>query len=315
MAETTRSGRILQATVVALLVGLSAAVFLATRAAPPAAPSTPPSQAPVATPLIATLVGAGDIASCDKTDDEATASLLDDIEGTVMALGDQAYPDGTAQEYAECYDPTWGRHKDRTRPTPGNHEYLTPGAAPYFDYFGEAAGNAGEGWYSYQLGAWHIVVLNANCDAVGGCSASSPQLTWLGADLAADDSQCTLAYWHHSRFTSGRYQDDATFQPFWEALYADGADVVVTAHDHEYERMAPQTPDGQADAERGMTAFVVGTGGESLRDFEGVTVNSVFRSNEAFGVLKLTLRPTDYAWEMITAPNRIVVDSGTGTCH
>ncbi|MGH9010154.1 MAG: metallophosphoesterase family protein, partial [Acidimicrobiia bacterium] len=263
----------------------------------------------------AVLVGAGDIAYCGNNNDQATATLLDGIPGTVFTTGDNVYPDGTAAEFRDCYDPTWGRHKARTRPAPGNHDYNTSGATGYYGYFGASAGDPAKGYYSYNLGAWHVVVLNSNCSAVGGCGSSSPQVQWLRADLAANPTQCTVAYWHHPRFSSGRnHGSDVTYQPFWQALYDHGADLVLAGHDHVYERFAPQAPGGQADATFGIRQFTIGTGGRSLYPFNSPAPNSQFRYNANFGVLKLTLDPVGYQWQMIRVGNA-VVDSGSGSCH
>jgi hypothetical protein len=181
------------------------------------------------------LVAVGDIASCSSDGDEATAALLDGLSGTIATLGDHAYRSGTPQEFADCYDPSWGRHKDRTRPAPGNHDYETSGAAGYFDYFGAAAGEPGKGYYSYDLGTWHIVVLNSNCSQVGGCGEGTPQEQWLREDLAAHPATCTLAYWHHPLFSSGtEHGGNESMQPVWQALYDAGADVVLAGHEHNY---------------------------------------------------------------------------------
>jgi acid phosphatase type 7 len=192
------------------------------------------------------LVGAGDIANCSLSGDEATAKLLDNIAGTVFTAGDNAYTGGTATQYKNCYGPTWGRHKARTRPTPGSHDYHTSGASGYFDYFGSAAGTKGQGYYSYDLGAWHIIALNSFVDV----SSTSAQVKWLKADLAAHPVKCTLAYFYSTRFSSGWHGSDSKFQPLWQALYDGGAEVVMNGHDHDYERFAPQTPSGKADATR-----------------------------------------------------------------
>lgn len=261
------------------------------------------------------LVAAGDIASCSSDGDEATARLLDGIAGTVATLGDHVYDRGTAAEYADCYDPTWGRHKARTRPVPGNHDYGTPGAAGYFGYFGDAAGAAGRGWYSYDLGAWHVLALNSNCDAVGGCGAGSRQERWLRADLAAHPMACTLAYWHHPRFSSGAHGDDEETGPLWQALHDAGADVVLNGHDHDYERFAPQDPQGRADPDRGIVEFVVGTGGKELRGFGAARPHSEVRDHEAHGVLKLTLRPTGYDWAFVPIADHTFRDAGSAPCH
>jgi hypothetical protein len=262
------------------------------------------------------LVGAGDIADCrDLSGAEATAKLLDQIPGTVMAVGDLAYPDGTKENF-QCYDQTWGRQKARTRPAPGNHEFHSSSATPYFDYFGSVAGAPGDGFYSYELGAWHIVVLNSECVDVGGCGAGSREEKWLHADLAAHPSYCTLAYWHKPLFSSGgAHGNDLEVTPLWQALYDAGADVVIGGHDHNYERFAPQNPQGQADTARGIREFVVGTGGKNLRPFGPTKANSEVRNNEAFGVLKLTLRARGYDWQFISQAGKSFTDTGTSDCH
>ena len=212
-----------------------------------------------------TLVGAGDIAACGAGAAARTADLVARIAGTVFTAGDNAYERGTSSEYADCYGPTWGRFKARTRPAPGNHEYLANGAAGYFDYFGAVAGERGKGYYSYEVGAWHVVVLNSECAFVGGCGITSPQVRWLDVDLAQARSTCSLAIFHHPRFSSGaEHGSDATYDAFWRVLYAHGVELVINGHDHEYERFAPQTPDAVRDEARGIREFVVGTGGRSL---------------------------------------------------
>jgi len=262
------------------------------------------------------LVGAGDIASCTSDGDEATARVLDGIEGTVFTLGDHAYEAGTPIEFAACYDPSWGRHKARTRPAPGNHDYLTASASGYFDYFGAAAGQRGKGYYAYRLGGWHVIVLNSNCAEVGGCEPGSPQERWLRGELTTRPVACTLAYWHHPRFSSGPNGSDGTVAAFWQALYEHDAEVVLAGHDHLYERFAPQTPSGEPDPTRGIRQFVVGTGGGSQHRIEGPPVaNSEVRNDDTFGVLKLTLRPTSYEWQFVPVAGRTFTDTGTGVCR
>ena len=262
------------------------------------------------------LVGAGDIADCrDLSGAEATAKLLENIPGTVMAVGDLAYPDGTAENFT-CYDRTWGHAKMRTRPAPGNHEFHSSGASPYFQYFGAAAGDAKKGYYSYDAGTWHVIVLNSECADIGGCAAGSGEERWLRADLSAHPASCTLAYWHKPLFSSGgAHGNDLEVTPLWQALYDAGADVIVNGHDHDYERFAPQNPEGQADTQHGLREFVVGTGGKNLRPFGPTKDNSEVRNNEAFGVLKLTLLPHSYEWLFISQQGRSFTDSGTTTCH
>jgi hypothetical protein len=269
----------------------------------------------MADPDAAVLVGAGDIAGCsDLTGAEATARLLDATPGTVFTAGDNAYPAGTAAQFADCYAPTWGRHKKRTRPALGNHDYGTGDASAYFAYFGAAAGEAGKGYYSYDLGAWHVVVLNSNCEKVG-CEAGSPQEIWLRADLAAHRNPCALAIWHHPLFTSGPHGDSLATKPLWQALYDAGAEVVIGGHDHDYERFAPQDAEGRLDAARGIREFVVGTGGRSTRPFATVKANSEIRATGSFGVLKLTLRPAAYEWRFLPVEGKTFTDSGAGSCH
>jgi calcineurin-like phosphoesterase family protein len=265
----------------------------------PAGPPAPPEI----------FVGAGDIALCTRDGNhEATAQLLDAIGGTVFALGDNAYYSGTAEEYRECYDRTWGRHKHRTRPVPGNHEYESPQASPYFDYFGINAGPHGLGYYSFDLGAWHVVALNSNIPV----SAGSNQGAWLRADLAANRALCTLAYWHHPRFSSGQHGNQEQMRDFWQIMREAGAEIVLSAHDHVYERFAPQDADGFPDPAHGIRQFVVGTGGARPYAFSSLRPNSEIRMS-TLGVLKLTLSADEYTWEFISVAGP--GDFGTGRCH
>jgi hypothetical protein len=257
------------------------------------------------------LVGAGDIAACGISTDEATAALLDGISGTVFTAGDNAYPSGSATDYSSCYAPSWGRHKARTRPVPGNHEYETFGAGGYFGYFGAAAGDPATGYYSYEVGPWHIIALNSNVRM----DAGSPQEQWLRADVKANSTKCTLAYWHHPRFSSGPHGSDASSQPLWQALYDAGADVVVSGHDHTYERFAPQTPVGKVDASRGLREFVVGTGGAGLYAWATIAANSEVRNNTTRGVLKLTLYVDRYEWQFVPVAGASFTDTGSASCH
>jgi hypothetical protein len=264
------------------------------------------------TPPPVVFVGAGDIASCSSTGDEATALLLDNIAGTVFTAGDNAYESGTPSEFTSCYDPTWGRHKARTFPAPGNHDYNTPGATGYYGYFGSSAGDPSKGYYSYDLGSWHIVALNSNVDH----STGSAQEQWLKADLAASTKSCTLAYWHHPRFSSGaEHGNDPSVQPLWQALYDANADLILSGHDHDYERFAPQTPVGVADPARGIREFVVGTGGRSHYALGTLKANSEVFNGTTFGVLKLTLSSGSYSWQFVPVAGETFTDSGTGDCH
>ena len=275
--------------------------------ASPGGPSAPP-------PGDAVLVGAGDIADCSREGDEHTARILDDVDGTVFTAGDNAYVNGSPTQFENCYGPTWGRHKSRTRPAPGNHDWETAGLAGYLGYFGAVAAPNGTSWYSYDLGAWHIVVLDSNCEPVGGCDAGSAQGRWLAEDLAASDATCTMAIWHHPRFSSGDHGNDASVTPFWRALYDAGADVVVNGHDHDYERFAPQDPDARADNERGVREFVVGTGGGELRPFKTRVANSEVRAAAIFGVIRFDLHPTGLDWTFLSTTG-LSVDSGSAGCH
>jgi len=277
---------------------------------------TKSAPAPRPKDQVVVLVGAGDIADCKELSGaEATAKLLKKIPGTVMAPGDLAYPEGSKENF-ECYDRTWGRVKSRTRPAPGNHEFRSTGAAYYFSYFGDAAGDPKLGYYSYDLGTWHIVVLNSECKEVGGCEAGSPEEKWLREDLKSHPAACTLAYWHKPLFSSGgAHGNDLTLKPLFQTLYDANADVVVTGHDHDYERFASQTPDGVADPQRGIREFVVGTGGKSHRPFGDTKPNSEVRNADTFGVLKLTLKPGSYEWQFIPEAGKSFTDSGTGVCH
>jgi hypothetical protein len=299
--------------VVAIVV-LALAMLVVSCGSRNALPSDVPSARSVKNPVVA----AGDIASCPSTGDEATAKLVASIDGTVITLGDNAYPDGSAEDFRECYDSSWGRFKNRTHPVPGNHEYKTEDAQGYFGYFGEAAGNPHEGYYSYNLGGWHIVALNSNlCLEIAGCHLLSPQVRWLEADLAAnDDKDCALAYMHHPLFTSGQYRPGISeVKPLWKDLYEAGADVVLSAHDHNYQRFAPQDPDGETDPERGIRQFVVGTGGRSLYPIMEPIANSEVHNDEIYGVLKLNLRPEGYDWRFVPVDGETFTDSGRGQCH
>jgi len=265
------------------------------------------------------LLAAGDVAKCDSPGDEATAALvesrLENPAGHVAMLGDGAYPDGDLAHYQECYDPSWGRFKARTRPALGNHEYdFSPNGAPYFQYFGANAGAVGKGYYSYELGGWHIVVLNSNCSAVGGCGVGSPEYQWLQQDLAASPNDCTLAYWHHPMFASSDLSTGSV-KPFWDLLYQAGADVIVNAHARQYERFMPMTPDGTVDYTTGIREFVVGTGGANLTRRVRVADHSEIWTRDYHGLLELTLRPGRYHWRFVAAETQRVIDSGSGRCH
>lgn len=266
------------------------------------------------------LVGAGDIASCkDPEGARATAKLIERIPGTVFAAGDLAYERGSAAEFKNCYGATWGEFKYRTRPTLGNHEYAEPKAAAYFQYWGAQAGLPGAGYYSYDLGSWHIVALNTNCGAqgLGGCAHGSPQEEWLRKDLAAHPDACILAYGHHALFSSGVFKSHAIhpeLRELWRDLYVAHASLVLAGHEHSYERFAPQDPDGHADAANGIREIVVGTGGRSHDPLGFALANSELRNTDTYGVLKLTLTHGHYTWEFIPEEGKTFTDSGSGEC-
>jgi hypothetical protein len=272
------------------------------------------------TPTVATgsvtVLAAGDIANCNTTGDIATAAIINGIPGAaVLALGDEAYPDGTATDFANCYNPTWGTFKNRTHPTTGNHEYLTSGATGYFNYYGSVAGDPKKGYYSFNLGAWHIIAINSNCVQVGGCNSGNPQEVWLRGDLAANSAKCTLAFWHHPRFSSGENGNDTHMQTIWADLYNGGAEIVLSGHDHDYERFTPMNASGKVDNAKGIREFVVGTGGSNHTSIISVKPNSVIRNASTFGVLQLTLNATSYNWQFLPISGNTFTDSGSGTCH
>ncbi len=233
----------------------------------------------------------------------------------VLPLGDEQYEDGLLSEFQGSYDPSWGRALGKSHPVPGNHEYASgSNGNGYFAYFGARAGTAGRGWYSFHVGRWHLVALNANCTHVGGCGASSRQVTWLKHDLAAHHPACTLAYWHQARFSSGPEGNQPALDAIWKVLYSHHVDVVLSGHDHVYERYALQTPAQARDPRHGIREFVVGTGGKSLDQFTGAFTNGQFRQRRHFGVLKLTLHPHRYEWRFVDT-SKHVLDSGDTDCH
>jgi hypothetical protein len=328
-------------------------VLVAMSCEPPAAATVGPREDPGPTAALASLaatmpsapilVGAGDIARCYEGENplaatppalsaaESTAKILDRIPGTVFAAGDNAYEFGSPLDYATCYAPTWGRHRGRTRPALGNHEYLTPGAAGYFGYFAERSAPP-LGYYSYDISSWHIVVLNSTVQwglcqppnpldppssAAEGraCAPDAAQQAWLRADLASHPAQCTLAYFHHPRFSSGLHGNQYEMQQFWDILYAAGVDVVISGHDHDYERFAPQDPDGNADPARGIREFVVGTGGAEFYAFRDAVPNSEVRGEYTHGVIAIALGRSGYAWAYIPTASGGFTDRGAARCH
>ena len=288
--------------------------------APTAVITAPATTAPTATAgASVVLVGAGDIASCSSNGDEITANLLDGIAGTVFTLGDNVYSNGTPTEFTNCYGPSWGRAsiKARTRPVPGNHDYNTANATGYFGYFGSAAGDPAKGYYAYDLGAWRIYVLNTNNGSCGdvACGAGSAQEQWLRADLAANPRTCVAAMWHHPLFSSGQHGNNPVSSALWQALYDAHAELVLTGHDHTYERFAPQTSSGALDNANGIVEMVVGSGGKDHYTFSTTKPNSLVRDATSWGVMKLTLSPTGWTFQFVPEPGKSFTDSGSGTCH
>jgi len=303
------------ARVIMAVSSLSSAVYIDDVLLSPIALPTPtppiatPSPTPTPTPSPATgssavMVGAGDIANCSTTEDEATAKLLDTIGGTVFTAGDNAYSSGSATNFATCFEPTWGRHRDRIRPAPGNHDYQTSGAAAYFDYFGAAAGPAGLGYYAYNLGEWRIYALNSQ-------DVSAEQVEWLQADLVANPRPCVAAYWHHPRFATGyadgTHGNQTATAPMWDALVDAGAELIINGHSHQYERFAPI---------QGIVEVIVGTGGTGMHPFAStVATGSEVRNATDHGVLEITLKPDSYAAQFIPIAGKSFTDSFNGTCH
>ncbi len=267
-------------------------------------------------PQTVTLVGAGDIAGCEFKPDRKTARLVGNIAGTVFTLGDNVYPEGTRAQFRNCYDPTWGKYKKRTRPAAGDQDYETPGAKPYFDYFGWRAGKPTRGYYSYDRGAWHIVALNSNCEEVGGCDWHSAQGRWLRRDLDRHRGRCTLAYFQHPLYASGKGYDSPKVKPFWSTLYNYHADVILNGHAHRYERFARITPSGERSSARGIREFIVGTGGAPGGTQHGPDEPRVqAKKVDAPGVLKLRLGSGFYHWKYVPVEGRHYTDTGRARCH
>ncbi len=265
-----------------------------------------------------TIAAVGDISDTSIGAQKRTSDLIYNKGfNAVLLLGDNQYLSGTTQDYETYFSPTWGRFKALLRPTPGNHEYFTPGATGYFAYFGMQAGDPSKGYYSYDLGNWHLIALNTNssCRTVG-CDAASAQVAWLKDDLAQSKKKCTIAYWHHPLFNSGaQHGSFKGATALWETLYAADADVVLNGHEHIYERFDPQTPTGELNAQRGIREFIVGTGGIGFYELGASKPNSVVRQASAYGVLKLTLNADSYDWEFLAVTPSTFTDKGSGTCH
>ncbi|MFL5403185.1 MAG: metallophosphoesterase family protein [Gemmatimonadales bacterium] len=262
---------------------------------------------------------AGNIATCGTANDEATAAVLDTLAGTIFTLGDNAFPNGSAEAYRDCYGPSWGRYKARTYATLGNHEYNSGSATASFEYFGDRLGPGDRGYYSLDLGNWHIVVLNINDFTVNDTKPflGSPQEKWLKADLAAHSKTCTLALWHNPRFFSSNepnWTRNEYIAGLWDQLYVAGVDLVLNGQQHQYERFAPMAPTGTIDQTRGIREFNVGTGGESI-EMPTILAENREKLIDAFGVLKLTLDADSYRWEFVPVVPDQFSDTGSGTCH
>jgi 3',5'-cyclic AMP phosphodiesterase CpdA len=264
---------------------------------------------------------AGDIADCRrlapgnsgaaKTAALIEAGLAQNPQAAILSLGDNTYPDGDPREFEHCYHPTWGKFKHRTYPAPGNHEYRTRGAIGYFQYFGDAAGPAQRGYYSFKLGDWHIISLNSNLKD----QAFAAQLEWLKTDLEQNPARCTLAYWHHPLQSSGGHGNVGVMESAWHILAEANVELVLAAHDHHYERFAPMDSAGKRDDARGIRQFIVGTGGATMTKFRLVKRHSEARNNHSLGVLKLMLGSGDYDWQFLPTVPGEYTDGGKGSCH
>jgi acid phosphatase type 7 len=254
------------------------------------------------------LLAVGDIAGCpERYQDEVTAELVSELPGTIALLGDVVYQNGTNFEFKNCFDPSWGRVLDRSRPSPGNHEYRTDQAAPYYKYFGTRAGPSGRGYYTYKLGTWRIYSLNSERNI-------PEQTAWLEAHLAANPSKCILAYWHKPLYTGGRNPNDSTVRPLFDVLNKAGAEVVLNGHNHHYERFAPQDAYGNFMPQGGTREFVIGTGGSQLEEFVTIQPNSLVRYVEGWGVLRMTLSPGSYGWKFLPVLGAAEADTGSANC-
>jgi acid phosphatase type 7 len=268
-----------------------------------------------------TIYAAGDIADCRKlpaadTPAAKTAELIatrlaDDKSAAVLTVGDHTYPVGVLSEFYNCYDKTWGQFKARTHPAPGNHEYYTPEAIGYYSYFREQNDSSRRSYYSFKIGKWHVISLNSNLKE----DAYAAQLAWLKNDLSQHPTKCALAYWHHPVFSSGGHGNNDFMKETWKALEAANVDVVLSGHDHDYERFAPQNVDGQRDDAHGIREFIVGTGGAYLTPMFLRKENSEISNNSTYGVLKMILKENSYEWEFLPVPGSTFTDHGTGECH
>ena len=313
----------------AVLVGLA---LVATGCKPPVQTTPPAADAPAAVVALtgaSVLIGAGDIASCSSSGDESTARLVDSVlradsaakvHDEVLTLGDNAYPSGSTADFERCFTPSWGDSAKlimkNIRPAPGNHEHLSGEAAPYYQYFGTRAGPPSKGYYSYTVGKWHAIALNSEILVNPSFSEveRSAELEWLRQDLKGNGTKCTVAYWHHPRFSSGWHGTDSRLAPLWQILFEGGVDLVLNGHDHNYERFLPMSPAGIVDSVAGITQVVVGTGGGELRGFRSLIPNSAYTVQGHFGVVKLTLGAAEWRSAFLDVEGRIWDPSG-GKCH
>jgi hypothetical protein len=290
----------------------------------PASLTAPPSAVPTQAPSVGTVGIAGDIA-CSAADNAtatarrchqmATSDLLRSV-GIVITTGDNQYERGELSEFEKSYAASWGRFLDKTYPSVGNHDYLTPEASGYFSYFGARAGDPAEGWYAFDYAGWHFIALNSNCTPAGGCGPSSPQVRWLKGDLAKSTARCTVAFWHKPRWASGQYADDDRYAAFWQTLYEGNAEIVLNGHDHNYQRYAPLDPRGVRDDARGLRQYIVGTGGRSHYPvLDGPIPNREAADDTTFGILELTLHDGAYDWRFVPEAGDTYHDRGSGVCH
>ena len=313
-----------------LVAALSLVMFACLPAVQPTPPPASASAKQVALAGASVFIGAGDIAGCGQDNDRLTAMIVDSVlradsvekvNDAVFSAGDNVYDSGTAAEFRNCFTPTWGDSAKRIikklHPVPGNHEYYTPNANAYYAYFGKIAGDPTKGYYSYDVGAWHVVALNSEMFVNSGFAAidRAEQLAWLVKDLTDKPKPCTVAYFHHPRFSSGYHGSDASLGPIWRVLYDNNVDLVLTGHDHDYERFLPQTPEGMLDTTRGIPQIIVGTGGEELRSFAGARIaNSAQQVEGRAGVLLLTLGAAEYRSVFLGVGGGMWDPSG-GKCH
>lgn len=309
-----------------ILLGVGFTCAPAVQITPPPAAAT---AAEVALSGASVLIGSGDIGNCNHDGAALTSKLMDSVlradsaakvHDEAFTLGDNAYPSGSGSDFAMCFAPTWGDSSKlimkNIRPAVGNHEHLSGGASPYYTYFGSRAGPAEKGYYSYNVGAWHAIVLNSEIVVNSGFTdvERKAQLDWLAQDLKSNTQVCTIAYWHHPRFSSGWHGSDPRLAPFWQLLYAGGVDVVLNGHDHDYERFLPQTPGGAVDSTKGITEIITGTGGGDLRGFREAAPLSAYRVQGHYGVLKLTLGAKAYRSAFLGV-NGTIWDRTGGNCH